>query len=69
MPIKVETLTRKFIYNGTELPDPNPAAGIEAVRDVLAQTHPEIANAAIDGPKQVGAVQTYTFVKSVGTKG
>ena len=69
MAIQAEPLVRKFIYNGTEIPDPNPAAGIEAVRDILAQTHPEIANAAIDGPKQVGATQTYTFVKSVGTKG
>ncbi len=69
MPLEAKAIVRKFIYNGTELPDPNPAANIEAVRDILAQTHAEIANAAIDGPKQVGEVLTYTFVKSVGTKG
>ena len=69
MALTAAPLVRKFIYNGTEIPDPNPAAGIESVRDILAQTHPEIANAAIDGPKQVGEVQTYTFVRSVGTKG
>jgi PRTRC genetic system protein C len=69
MPLTASPLTRKFVYNGTELPDPNPALDINGVRDVLAQTHPEIANAAIDGPKQNGNVQTYTFVRSVGTKG
>jgi PRTRC genetic system protein C len=61
-------IIRKFIYNGTELPDPNRALGVEGVRDILAQTHPEIANAAVD-MKQKGEVQTYTFVRSVGTKG
>ena len=52
-----------------ELPDPNPAGSVETVRDILAHTHAEIANAALDGPKVDGAVHTYTFVASVGTKG
>ena len=67
--MQAEPLIREFIYNGTKIPDPNPAAGVEAVRDILSSTHPELANAAVDGPKQVGNVQTYTFVRSVGTKG
>lgn len=69
MALEAKAIVRKFVYNGTEIPDPNPSANIEAVRDILAQTHPEIANAAVDGPTQSGEVQTYTFVRSVGTKG
>lgn len=69
MALVAKPLIRKFVYNGTEIPDPNPAASLDTVRDLLAQTHPEIANAALDGPKQAGAVQTYTFIKSVGEKG
>ena len=62
-------ITRSFVWKGTKLPDPNPSANIEAVRDILAHTYPAIANAAIDGPTQKGGEQTYTFVASVGTKG
>lgn len=69
MALVAKPIVRKFIYNGTELPDPNPAASVDACRDIFAHTHPEIATAAIDGPTQRGEVQTYTFVKSVGTKG
>ena len=69
MAIKVESITRKFSYNGVDLPDPNPSLGIDAVREVFAQSHPEIANAAIDGPVTKGSVHTYTFVRSVGEKG
>ncbi len=69
MALVAEQLTRKFIYNGTQIPDPNPALPISDVQNLLAQTHPEIANAAIEGPKQKGSVQEYTFIRSVGTKG
>ena len=69
MALEAKAIVRKFVWKGTELPDPNPSAGIDAVRDVLTHTHPEIANAAIDGPKVNGEVHTYTFVASVGTKG
>jgi PRTRC genetic system protein C len=69
MPIKIENIVRKFTYNGVDLPDPNPALNVNEVQGVLANTHPELANAAIDGPKAKGNVHTYTFVKSVGEKG
>jgi PRTRC genetic system protein C len=68
MPIEIKPITRRFIYNGTELPDPNPSINLEACREIFAQTHPEIANAAIED-KTSGNVTTYTFVRSVGTKG
>ena len=69
MPIHVETITRKFVWRGTELPDPAPQAALEAVRDLLAHAHPEIANAAVEGPRIKGAVHSYTFIASVGQKG
>ena len=69
MALTAKSIVRKFLFKGTEMPDPNPAIGIEGVRDILSQTHAEIANAAIDGPKIVGEVHTYTFVVSVGVKG
>jgi PRTRC genetic system protein C len=67
--MEATAIIREFIYNGITMPDPNPAANVEAVRDILSATHGELATAAIDGPKQVGNKQTYTFVRSVGTKG
>lgn len=69
MPIKTETIIRKFTYNGVDLPDPNPTLSVTDVQSILANTHAEIANAAVDGPNVKGNVHTYTFVKSVGTKG
>ena len=67
--MKVEQIVRVFTWKGTKLPDPNPTGSIESVRDTLTHSHPEIANAAIDGPKVEGATHTYNFVASVGTKG
>jgi PRTRC genetic system protein C len=67
--MEATAIKRVFTFNGTNLPDPNPNAGIDQVRDVLATSHPELATAAIDGPAVKGDVHTYTFVKSVGTKG
>lgn len=69
MPIEVKKIVRKFNYNGVNLPDPNPALPMNEVQGIFAHSHPEIANAAIDGPVVKGDTHTYTFVKSVGTKG
>ncbi len=63
-------LTRVFHFNGTKLPDPNPQLNAEQVRDVLSASHPELTNAAMDGPDvKPNGEHHYTFVKSVGTKG
>jgi PRTRC genetic system protein C len=68
--MEAKLLERKFVYNGTDLPDPNPSLNVEEVRNILAESHPELATAAIDGPKvKEGGVQVYTFVRSAGTKG
>lgn len=69
MPIEVQEIQRRFIFNGVELPDPNPTVNVEACREIFAHTHPEITTAALDGPKIDGNVHTYEFIRSVGTKG
>jgi PRTRC genetic system protein C len=67
--METQPLVREFRYNGVNLPDPNPEANVEACRDLFAQTHPDIATAAVDGPELIGNKQVFTFIKSVGTKG
>jgi len=68
--MQATAITREFVWKGTKLPDPNPTGDLNAVRDALSHTHPEIANAAIDGPTTgKDGVHTYTFVASVGLKG
>jgi PRTRC genetic system protein C len=67
--MEATALVREFVYNGTKLADPNPTASLDQVRDILSATHPELANAAIDGPTVTNGRQVFTFVKSVGTKG
>jgi len=69
MPVKVEKLERVFVFNGTKLPDPNPAFTVEQVRDIYVNTYPELATAAVEGPSPVGGVMQYTFTRAVGVKG
>src|ERR1039457_2362629 len=69
MAIKVEKLTREFVFNNIHLPDPNPELPIEKVREIHAMTYPEISTAAVEGPEPVGNRLRYTFSRAVGTKG
>ena len=48
--VKVEALTRVFIYNGVKLPDPGPNLSVEQVRDMYVATYPELATAVVEGP-------------------
>lgn len=67
--IKVEALRRTFSYNGITLPDPNPQFTVEQVREMYVTTYPELATAAIEGPKPVAGGMEYTFARAVGAKG
>jgi PRTRC genetic system protein C len=69
MAIKVEKMTREFVFNGIKLPDPNPELTVEKVREIHAMTYPEISTAAVEGPEPVGNRLRYTFSRAVGTKG
>lgn len=66
----VSKLTRVFKYNGLTLPDLNPGAAHERVRDMYARTqYAELSGAEIEGPKTEGENLVYQFVKQVRTKG
>jgi len=67
--VKVEALTRVFIYNGVKLPDPGPNLTVEQVRDMYVATYPELATAAVEGPSPVSGAMQYTFTRQVGVKG
>jgi PRTRC genetic system protein C len=69
MAIKVEKMTRDFVFNNIHLPDPNPDLPIEQVLAIHAVTYPEITTAAIEGPEMKGNKIVYTFSRAVGTKG
>jgi PRTRC genetic system protein C len=62
-------MTREFFFNGIKLPDPNPTATVEQVREVFALTYPEITTAAVEGPESIGGRLRYTFQRAVGSKG
>lgn len=69
MSIEKKTVTRKFKFNGRNYPDPNPNLSPEMVKAQLAVSDPQLASAVIEGPVYEGDVATYTFTRSVGTKG
>jgi len=66
--MKVAALPREFVYNGTKLPDPDPAMSPEQVRDMYATIHGELATAQISGPDATGDCVRYTFHVAIGSK-
>jgi PRTRC genetic system protein C len=68
MTVKVST-NRIFKYNSLILDDPDPKWSIEEVKDFYANAYPELTQSIIDGPDVSDEGLTYTFRKSVGTKG
>lgn len=70
MAIATRQLVRKFVYNGMDLPDPNPAHTPLQVRDFWANAnYGELTSAAVEGPTVKDGVATYTFLKAVRDKG
>lgn len=64
----VTALTRIFSYNGTDIPDPNPALSIREVQDILSAQYPELANAK-PRTESEGSRTTVSFTVAAGTKG
>jgi len=62
-------VTRKFIFKGKVLDDPNPHLSIEEVKRHYSTVYPEITTASVEGPKYKGGSHEYTFKTSVGTLG
>jgi PRTRC genetic system protein C len=67
--LTIAPVTRLFRYNGIQLPDPSPDMTPEAVREMYADTHPEIMTATVDGPKFEGNTMCFDFVRAVRDKG
>jgi len=61
-------MARIFIYDGKDLPDPDPSMSVEEVRQSYTEFFPELANAESTTGKR-GDDETITFKKRVGTKG
>ena len=59
---------RRFVYDGREFPDPDPALSIDEVRQQLAEFFGELTNA--DHRSEVrGDAEVITFSRRIGTKG
>jgi PRTRC genetic system protein C len=67
--MEVSQAVREFKYNGVALKDPGAEYSIEQVREFYSTIYPEIVNADIEGPENVGNKVVYEFRRAVGTKG
>lgn len=67
--LKISTLPREFVFNGSRIPDPDPQMSIEQVRDLLTPSYPEIATATVTGPEDTGTGLRYSFSRAIGSKG
>ena len=61
-------MTRIFVYDDREFPDPDPQMSVEQVKNTLAYFYGEIANASVKETKR-GEDSIYEFQRRVGTKG
>jgi len=61
-------MARVFVYDGREFPDPDPGLDVEAVKKMMADFFPELANADVKQAAR-GEDTLYEFVKKVGVKG
>ena len=57
-------LRRKFIYNGINLPDPDPGMHPDDVRKMYSAQYPELTKAAIIYNDPKDGVQEYGFTES-----
>jgi PRTRC genetic system protein C len=67
-----ETTTRvrrKFVFNGTEMADPDPSLSAEDVKKIYSGQYAQLTNASISGPETKDGKEVYTFKAAVGTKG
>jgi len=68
-------MTRIFVYDGREFPDPDPKLKVDEVRQHMANFFPEFSNAETKESKRPSAAdpkvmdEVYEFKRRVGTKG
>jgi PRTRC genetic system protein C len=68
MSIQVQTITRRYLYNGMTLPD-IPGHEPKDVRDIYSAQFPELLSADIEVGDIANGIQEVTFKRAVGTKG
>ena len=61
-------MTRIFVYDQREFPDPDPNLSVEQVKAMMADFFPELANAEVKESMR-GEDAVHQFIKKVGTKG
>jgi len=61
-------MSRIFVADGREFPDPDPAKSVNEIQRLLADFMPELHNADVKEQKR-GEDTLYQFIKKVGTKG
>jgi PRTRC genetic system protein C len=61
-------MSRIFVYDGREFPDPDPNMTPEQVRQTMADFFPELVNSDIKQAAR-GEDTLYELVRKVGTKG
>lgn len=59
---------RRFVYDGREFPDPDPALSVDEVRQQLAEFFSELTNAD-HRTEAKGDAEVITFSRRIGTKG
>lgn len=62
-------LTRIFVYDGREFPDPNPTFTVTEVKEHLTTYFPELANADVKEEQRDATTVVITFTRRIGTKG
>ena len=62
-------MTRVFVYDGREFPDPDPGLSVEDVRKQLSDFFPELTNAETREERRGDDEVRYTFARRIGTKG
>jgi PRTRC genetic system protein C len=62
-------MTRIFVYDGREFPDPDPGLSVEDVRRQLSDFFPELTNAETREERRGDDEVRYTFTRRIGTKG
>lgn len=70
MAIAIQQVTRVYTFNGVNLPD---VAGFdpEEIKDMYSGQYPDLISAIVSPPviSADGTVETYEFIRNVGTKG
>ncbi|MFN8632922.1 MAG: PRTRC system protein C [Chloroflexota bacterium] len=62
-------MTRIFVYDGREFPDPDSGLSVEDVRRQLSDFFPELTNAETREERRGDDEVRYTFTRRIGTKG